>query len=303
MRAATVVTAAGEVVRASAEENPDLFWALRGGGGNFGIVTEFEFDLHPHGPQVLAGPVVHRLEDAPAALAFCRDFMEQAPRELGVFEVLMTAPPVEPFPADLQGRPALTLGMVYSGPIEEAEEVVRPLREFGSPALDLVGPMPTTAVQQMLDDTAPHGMRNYSKSAWLERLPDEAIEAQVERHAEVTSPMSMIINGRMGGAVEDVGAEETSFAHRDAHRLLWVVGAWTEGEDAEHIEWGRGVYDAMTPYSDGSVYVNALGDEGAERTRAGYDAPTWERLVAAKDRWDPDNVFHLNQNVPPSRAA
>jgi FAD/FMN-containing dehydrogenase len=300
LRSAEVVTAEGEVVRASEEENPDLFWALRGGGGNFGVVTEFELDLHPFGPEVLGGMVLHRLEDAPEALRFCRDFMETAPDALAVFETFMTVPPEAPFPAELQGAPALALGIVYAGPVDEGERVLRPLRAFGRPALDLVAPMPVLAIQQMLDPTSPHGMRSYSRSHWLGELPDAAIDEQVRHHAEVPSPMSLIINGRMGGAIERVPREATAFGHRDANRLLLVVSAWWEGDDAEQIEWCKGAFDAMTPYSSGGVYVNFVEEEGDERVRAGYADDVWLRLVAAKKRWDPDNVFHLNANIPPS---
>ena len=303
LRSVELVTAEGEVVRASEAENPDLFWALRGGGGNFGVVTEFEFDLHPFGPEALAGMIVYRLEDAPEAVRFCRDFMETAPDALTVFETFMTVPPQAPFPPELQGRPALALGITYAGAVEEGERVVRPLREFGRPALDLVGPMPALAIQQMLDPTAPHGMRNYSRSHWLAELPDAAIDEQVRRHADVPSSMSLIINARMGGAVERVPREATAFAHRDAKRLLLVVSAWWEGDDEEQIEWCRGVFDAMTPHSTGGVYVNFLEDEGQKRVQAGYAGDSWRRLVAAKDRWDPDNVFHLNANIPPSNGA
>jgi FAD/FMN-containing dehydrogenase len=300
---AEVVTADGEIVRASAEENPDLFWAIRGGGGNFGVVTEFELGLNPHGPQVLGGMILHRLEDAGEAMRFSRDFMDQAPRELTVLETFITVPPADPFPAELRGKPALALGVVYAGSAEEGAAAVQPLREFGDPALDLVGPMRQLEVQKMLDDTAPHGMRNYNKSHFLRELPDAAIDAQVEHHAGVPSAMSLVINARMGGAIDDVPAGDTAFGHRGSYRLVWVVSAWWEGDDAEQIDWCRRGFEAMAPYSTGGVYVNALGAEGEERVRAGYANEIWTRLVAAKDRWDPDNVFHLNQNIAPSNGA
>ena len=302
LRSAQLVTAEGELVAASATENKELFWALRGGGGNFGVVTEFEFDLHAVGTEALAGLVLHRLEDAAEVLRFSRDFMDQAPAALTVFETFLTVPPAEPFPVELRGKPAFGLGIAYAGSPDEGETAVRPLRAFGRPALDLVGPMPYVGLQTLLDPTAPHGMRNYMKAHWLSELPDAAIDAQVERHARVPAPMSLIINGRMGGAIEDVPADATAFAHRDAYRLLLAVSAWWEGDDDENVEWCRGVFDAMSPYSTGNVYVNFLGDEGESRVRAGYDDATWRRLVAVKDRWDPENVFHLNQNIPPSDA-
>ena len=303
LRAARVVTADGEVVRASEEENPNLFWGLRGGGGNFGIVTEFEFELCAHGPQVLAGMLLHPLERAGEALRFSRDFMDAAPEELTVYEVFITVPPAAPFPVELQGKPALAIGIVYAGDPDDGERVLRPLREFGPPALDVVGQMPLIGVQEMLDPTAPHGMRNYSKSHWLAELPDAAIERMVELHTRVPSPMSQIITARMGGAIERVAPDSTAFAHRDAYRLVWVVGSWWEGDDAEQIEWTREVFDALTPHSTGGVYVNSLQDESDQRIRDAYSGSIWARLVEVKERWDPDNVFRLNYNVPPAARA
>ena len=306
LRAARVVTADGDVVRTSDEEHPDLFWGLRGGGGNFGIVTEFEFELCEHGPEVLAGMLLHPLERAAEVLRYSRDFMDEAPHDLTVYETFMTVPPEQPFPEELHGKPALAIGIVYAGDPDQGERVLRPLREFGPPSLDLLGRMPVIGAQEMLDPTAPHGMRNYSKSHWLDELPDAAIQRMVELHADVPSPMSLIITARMGGAIQRVAPESTAFAHRDAYRLLWVVGSWWDGDDAEQIEWTRGVFDALTPHSTGGVYVNSLQDEPEQRIRDAYSDPLWTRLVEVKDRWDPDNVFRLNYNVPPSarvRAA
>jgi FAD/FMN-containing dehydrogenase len=306
LRAARVVTADGEVVRASSDENPDLFWGLRGGGGNFGIVTEFDFELCDHGPQVLAGMLLHPLERAGEALRHSRDYMDAAPDEVSVYETFLTVPPVAPFPEELRGKPAFAIGVVYAGDPDEGDRVLRPLRGFGPPALDTLGRMPVTGVQEMLDPTAPHGMRNYSKSQWLAELPDGAIEQMVELHARVPSPMSLIITARMGGAIERVAPESTAFVHRDAYRLIWVVGSWWEGDDAEQVEWTRSVFEALTPHSTGGVYVNSLQDEPEQRIREAYSSASWDRLVEVKDGWDPDNVFRLNYNVPPSarvRAA
>jgi FAD/FMN-containing dehydrogenase len=300
VRSLELVTAEGELVRASAEDNPDLFWALRGGSGNFGVVIRFEFELQPFPTEVLAGMLLYPLEQAADVLRHCRDFMDEAPEELVVFETLMTAPPEPPFPAELQGRPALGLGIAYAGDLEEGARVLRPLREYGPPALDLLGPMSHPALQEMLDPTAPHGMRNYNKAHFLAELPDDAIDKQVELHADVRSPMSLIINARMGGAIDRVPPDETSFGHRDTYRLVWIVSSWWEGDDAEQIEWCRQVFDAMSPYSTGGVYVNALDAEGPERMRAAYRDSVWTRLVEVKDRWDPDNVFRQSYNIPPS---
>ena len=250
--------------------------------------------------------LLHPLERAGEALRFSRDFMDAAPDDLTVYETFMSVPPEPPFPAELHGKPALAIGIVYAGDPDEGERVLRPLREFGPPALDVVGRMPVIGAQEMLDPTAPHGMRNYSKSHWLAELPDTAIDRMVELHEGVPSPMSMIITARMGGAIERVAPESTAFVHRDAYRLLWVVGAWWEGDDAEQIAWTREVFDALTPHSTGGVYVNSLQDEPEQRIRDAYDNRTWARLVELKDRWDPENTFRLNYNVPPSarlRAA
>jgi FAD/FMN-containing dehydrogenase len=300
VRSLRVVTAEGELVTASESENPDLFWALRGGGGNFGVVTEFEFELCPFGPEVLAGLVLHRLEDAAEVMRYSREFMNsEAPDELTVFEIFLTVPPHDPFPAELQGKAAFGLGMAYAGPVAEGEEVARALREFGNPALDAVAPMPNVGLQTMIDDSSPHGIHSYDRAHWLAELPDAGIDRMVELFAEVPSPMSLLLNARMGAAMERVPKEATAFGHRDAHRLLWIIGQWFEGDDEEQRAWTERVFEAMTPYSDGAVYVNALGDEGDERIRAAYDDAVWTRLLEAKRQWDPDNVFSLNQNIRP----
>ena len=300
VRSLELVTAEGEVVRASEAEHPDLFWALRGGSGNFGVVTRFDYDLAPLGPELLGGMLLYPLERAAEVLRHSRDFMDEASDDLVVFETFMTVPPEDPFPAALQGRPALALGLAWAGRVAEGERALRPLRECGSPVMDTVGPMSHVGVQEMLDPTAPHGMRYYNKAHWLAGLPNAAIDKQVELHAGVPSPMSLIVNARMGGAVERVPVASTAFGHRDANRLVWIIGSWWEGDDAEQIGWCRDVFDAMTPYSTGGVYVNALDAEEQGRVSAAYQSSVWRRLVEAKDRWDPDNVFRLNYNVPPS---
>jgi FAD/FMN-containing dehydrogenase len=226
--------------------------------------------------------------------------MDRAPDELVMFETFMTAPPEEPFPPELWGRPALAVAIAYAGDLAQGERVLRPLRKHRRPALDLLGPMSQPVLQEMLDPTAPHGMRNYNKAHFLAELPDEAIDRQVELHADVRSPMSLIINARMGGAIDRAAPESTAFGHRNAYRLVWVVSSWWEGDDAEQVEWCRSVFDAMTPHSTGAVYVNALDEEGPERMRAAYRDSVWRRLVEIKDRWDPGNVFRQTYNIPPS---
>jgi FAD/FMN-containing dehydrogenase len=297
LRSAEVVTADGEVVRTDTEHHADLFWALRGGGGNFGVVTEFEFETYPLGPEVVGGMLLYPLDRAAEVVAFCRDVMESAPDELTTFPVLITAPPHPPFPPALQGRPVLALGAVYAGTVEEGLRAVEEIRATG-PALDLLGPMPYVVLQSMLDESVPHGLHHYNHSDYLAELPDAAIHTLVDLYSRVPSPRAQIITARMGGAIERVAPDATAFPHRDARYLLWIVNMWEPGEDPEpNISWGREVAAALAPYVTGAVYVNALGDE-PHRVRAAY-AANWDKLVDVKRRYDPGNLFRLNANVPP----
>ncbi len=301
LRACELVTADGECVRASLDEHPDLFWALRGGGGNFGVVTGFEFDLAPFGPEVLAGMVLYALDDAGDALRHCRDFMAGAPEELSVYEVFMVVPPAPPFPEALHGRPAMVVSLVYAGDPEEGERVVEPLRRFGRPALDLVGRMPPTAVQRMLDPTAPHGLSYSTRSHWLAGLPDEAVDTLVDLHERAPSPMSQVITARMGGAVAREPEGGTAFGHRDTDRVLWIITAWDRGDGEHEAAWCREVFDASARWSTGGVYVNAVDVEAPSRVRAAYEDATWQRLREVKAAWDPENVFRLNPNIAPAQ--
>jgi FAD/FMN-containing dehydrogenase len=301
LRAAQVVLANGEVVRTSEEERPDLFWALRGGGGNFGVVTEFEFEGHPLGRELLAGMLVYPLDQAREVLAFTREWMEEAPDELTSFPVLVTAPPQPPFPPELQGRRILAVGVAYAGPIEDGRRALEPLHRFASPALDLAGPMPYLGLQTMLDATAPPGLHYYNRAEWLDDLDEAAIETLVEHFGRVSSPLSQVILGRMGGAVARIPVGATAFPHRQARNLLWIVTGWTPDQDAEpHLAWAREIHGAMRPFAAGGVYVNALGDE-PDRVRAAYGA-NWERLREIKRAYDPDNVFRRNANIPPAES-
>jgi FAD/FMN-containing dehydrogenase len=297
LESAQVVTADGSVVEASEDVNADLFWGLRGGGGNFGVVTEFRFRAQPVGPVVLAGMLLFTLDRAMEAFRVSRAVVE-ADERLTVFEVLITAPPEAPFPPELQGRPAMAVGICFTGAIADGEAAVAPLRALG-PDLDLLAPMPYVALQQMLDPTAPHGLKQYTRAHWLTSDAEEAVETAIERFRTVPSPLSQLILGRMGGAVARRDSAETAFGHRDAHGQAWIVSSWTGAEDEPHMDWVRETYDLFAPFAKG-VYVNALADEDTGRVRAAYAADVWDRLVAVKDRWDPDNVFRLNQNIPPS---
>jgi FAD/FMN-containing dehydrogenase len=302
LRAAEVVTAEGESVRASEDENEDLFWALRGGGGNFGVVTEFDFELHEVGPIVNAGVLVFPYERAGEVLRASRAVMADAPDELSIHEILITLPMHEPFPPHLQGTRAAMLVIAHVGSEEEARADVEPLRELG-PSFDLLGPMPFLALQTMIDGDTRHGLGHYSKSHWLAGYEDELIDTLVERMPLAPSPMSHVITARMGGAIERVPAEATAFAHRDAANLLWVIGLWEDPADPDepHREWVNSIVDAARPYSTGGVYVNAIeDDEGPERVVSAYGPETFARLREVKRRWDPENVFRLNANIPPA---
>ncbi len=285
---AEVVTADGQLVRASAGENPDLYWGLRGGGGNFGVVTAFEFALHPVST-VVGGLVAHPLPRAREVLQFYRRFIAAAPDELTTIVIFATTP---------EGHQIIGIAACYAGPVEQGEEVIRLLKEFGPPAMDMMGPLPYTALQQANDPTTPAGLQNYWKAAFLQDLSDEAIDAIIRHATNATSPLSMIHIHQLGGAMKRVAADATAFRHREEGFVVNIIGTWTAPEDNEqHIDWARGLFAALQPYAHGA-YINFLGDEGQERVRAAYGS-NYERLVALKNKYDPANLFQLNQNIRP----
>jgi len=299
---ADVVTAQGEMVTASEEENPDLFWGIRGGGGNFGIVTSFEYRLHPVGPVVLAGPVFHPHEDAPEVLRFYREFIAAAPDELTTIFELSVAPPLPFLPEEVHGKPVVMVGACYAGSPDEGAEVVRPLKQYGRPIVDLLEPKPYTALQSMFDPLVPHGWHRYWKAVEVPPLTDDAIDTLVEHSSAPTSPKSYTIVFQLGGALARVGEDETAFGQRDAAHNVNINAVWTEEDpDAErHIAWARGFFDAMQPHAGGRVYVNFLGEEGCNRVRQAYGAQNHERLVELKRAYDPTNFFRMNQNISPT---
>jgi FAD/FMN-containing dehydrogenase len=298
---AEAVTAEGDVVTASAEEHPDLFWAIRGGGGNFAIVTSFEYRLHAVGPRVLAGPIFHALEDAPELLRFYRDFIADAPDELTTIFNLRQAPALPLLPPELHGRPVAMVVVCYAGDLGKGEAVLRPLRTFGSPLLDAIGARPYTALQSMFDPTVPHGWHYYWKSAELPPLSDRAIDTLVEHAARQTSPRSYCITFQLGGKLSRVEEEETAFSQRDAAHNVNINGVWTEDDDEpeRHIEWTRRFHAALEPFAYDRVYVNFLGDEGPGRVRSAYGEEKYLRLQALKAKWDPTNFLRHNQNIEP----
>jgi FAD/FMN-containing dehydrogenase len=298
---AEVVTADGRVVTASADEHPELFWGLRGGGGNFGIVTAFEYRLHPVGPTVLAGPVLYPLAEAPDVLRAYRDVAGNAPDELTTILNLRLAPSLPGVPGDVRGTPVVMIGACYAGALEDGARVVEPLRTLGTPVADLLVPRPYVELQGIGDAAVPHGWHYYWKTVEVPPFTDAAIETLVEHAAQQTSPRSYCIVFQLGGALGRVGDTETAFTQRDAAFNVNINAVWTEDEpDAdEHVAWTRAYFDAMQEHASGRAYVNFLGDEGADRVREAYGTETYDRLVALKRAYDPDNVFRLNQNIPP----
>jgi FAD/FMN-containing dehydrogenase len=298
---ADVVTAHGELVTASEEENPDLFWAIRGGGGNFGVATSFEYRLHPVGPIVLAGPVFHLLEDAPEVLRFYREFISAAPDELTTIFDLSVAPALPFLPEEVHGKPIVMVGACYAGSPDEGAELVRPLKQFGHPIADLLEPKPYTALQAMFDPMVPHGWHRYWKSVELPALTDDAIDTLVEHASASTSPKSYCIVFQLGGALARVGEDETAFSQREAAHDVNINAVWTEEDpDADrHIDWARDFFDSMQPHAGERVYVNFLGEEGGNRVRQAYGDRQYERLVELKRAYDPTNFFRLNQNIEP----
>lgn len=300
LRCCRVVTADGEFLVASEGENSDLFWGLRGGGGNFGIVTSFEYELHPLGPTVLAGLVAHAMGDAPAVLRFFRDFVAEAPDEVGVLANLRLAPAVSVIPRHLHGKPVVTLVVCYAGPVEEGEKILRPLRAFGNPVLDAIAPKPYVAHQQMLDLAFPHGRHYYWKSWKLPPLTDEAIEVIAQHASRITSALSSTPIFSLGGAVARVDQGETAYPNRGAAHDINIVGAWApdDPEGPRHIEWVRGFWSALKPHQ-GGVYVNFMSDEPQDAVQAAYGPERYSRLVALKKKYDPTNFFRFNQNISP----
>jgi hypothetical protein len=287
---AEVVTADGRLLTASTGENADLFWALRGGGGNFGVVTSFEYQTHSVGP-VLAGQVIYPLDQAKAVLRFYRDWSASAPEEVRADPMLLVGP---------EG-PALVIILCYCGAIEQGEKELRPMRSCGSPFADTVAPVPYSAVQNLLTPIAVPGRLHYWKSGFVQALSDEAVEALVDFFT--SNPpgfLTVVAIEHLGGAVSRVAPEDTAFAHRDAQHSLLLARVWQDpAESKENIDWARRCYRTAEPFLKPGVYVNYLGDEGEARVKAAYGV-NYERLRAVKNKYDPTNFFRLNQNIKPA---
>ena len=285
-----IVTADGKARVASASDNDDLFWALRGGGGNFGVVTSFEFRAHPVST-VLGGLIIYPRDQAGDVFRFFRDFTQSAPRELTAYAALMHTP---------DGIPAIAVIACYCGDVTEGEEVLKPLRAFNSPLADMIQPMPFPQMQTLLDGAFPDGIQNYWKSTFLRELSDDAIGVLVEHANRATSPLASVAVEYYGGAAGQVGVSETAFAQRQAQYSVGILAEWTDtGESQRHVKWARDLSDSLSPFSSGGYLLNFLGEEGEDTIRAAF-GPNYDRLMAVKKKYDPNNFFRLNQNIKPA---
>lgn len=300
LESAEVVTAAGEVVRASATEHPDLFWALRGGSGNFGVVTRFEFRLHPVGPNVLSGLIVYPLSEAKAVLQQYRDFMTKAPDELSVWAVLRQAPPLPFLPEAVHGKEIIALALIYAGDPKLGEPLVEPLRKFGTPLGEHVGVQPYIAWQQAFDPLLTPGARNYWKSHNFSVLDDGLFDVVIEYVKKLPSPQCEIFFGAIGGATTRPAPDSAAYAHRDALFVMNVHGRWTDkADDGRCIRWARDYFKASAPFASGGVYVNFLTADEGDRVKAAY-GQNYDRLAEIKRKYDPTNLFSMNQNIQPA---
>jgi FAD/FMN-containing dehydrogenase len=300
LESAEVVTAAGEVVRASNTEHADLFWALRGGSGNFGVVTHFEFRLHPVGPDVLSGLIVYPISAAKSVLRQYREFLAQAPDALSVWAVLRQAPPLPFLLEEVHGTGMIALALLYADDPKLGEPLIDPLRKFGTPLGEHVGVQPYTAWQQAFDPLLTPGARNYWKSHNFSTLQDGLFDAVIESIENLPSPQCEIFFGAIGGATTRPAPDSAAYAHRDAQFVMNVHGRWQEKADDERcIGWAREFFKASAPFASGGVYVNFLTADEGDRVRSAY-GPNYDRLAQVKRTYDPDNLFRMNQNIQPA---
>ena len=302
-----VVTAAGEFVRASRDENPDLFWAVRGGGGNFGIVTSFEFTAHPFGPLVVAGIVVHPFSRAREVIELYRELSETAPDELTCLLLLRKAPSAPFLPPDVHGRPIAAIAACHAGSPAVAAQAMRPLKRWGRPVADTLEPKPFAEHQKLFDAAQPKGRRNYWKSDYFRDFPPALTDILLAAAEGLTSPHSSILVMQLGGAAARIGEDESAVSHRDARHVVNLSASWEHPPDAPHIDWARQIFASMAPYSLGGGYLNFLtADElaaGDARVRAAYGPEKYARLAALKAAWDPTNLFRHNQNIRPAEST
>ncbi|PYO62971.1 MAG: FAD-binding oxidoreductase [Gemmatimonadetes bacterium] len=296
-----VVTADGRFVRASARENHDLFWGLRGGGGNFGVVTSFEYKLHPVGPEVMAGAMAWRAEDAHEVLEMYRTVTAQAPPELTCVAVLRNAPPAPWLPKEIHGKPIVAIFVCQTGPRAEGERQVAPIKRFGSPVGDIIQWRPYVSQQSLLDATQPKGRRYYWKSEYLPRHEPDMLAKVIEHAKRIPSPHSAILVFPIDGALNRLSAEHSPAGNRDAASVLNITASWERADDDKaNIGWARAAWEDLRPFSTGGTYVNFLTEEeGSDRVHAAY-GENYDRLVEIKTKWDSNNVFRMNKNIPPT---
>jgi FAD/FMN-containing dehydrogenase len=303
---ADVVTADGRLVKCSPRENEDLYWGIRGGGGNFGIVTSFVFRLHEVGPMIYGGMLVGDPARAPEVLRFMREYMEEAPEDLGAGVAFVSAPP-EPFvPPEMHFKPILGMIICWTGDHEEGERVLAPIREMMQPMMDMVAPMPYVALQSMLDGGGPKGIRGYMKAEFMEEMTDAAIEKLVAHGGTRPTPTTQLLLEPMGGAISKLEEGDTAIGRRDVQWCYHALAMWMEpGAEAEqaHRDWARKLADDLEPETTDGVYLNYMSDIGDERVRKTYGPEKYAKLVALKDKYDPANMFHLNGNIKPSIEA
>jgi FAD/FMN-containing dehydrogenase len=294
-----VITAEGKRIRASENENADLFWAIRGGGGNFGVVTQFEFQLFPLGPEIVAGLMVFPFDQAKQILTKYRHFVNSAPEELNVWAVLRKAPPLPFLPETVHGKEVVVLPVFYSGAVAEAEKLIAPLRSFGTALGAHIGAQPYVQWQKALDPLLRPGARNYWKSHNFTELADGALNSIIEFAGKLPSPQCEIFMGMIAGAPNRIAADAMAYGHRDARFVLNVHGRWDEAKDDQKcIGWAREFFKASAPYASAGAYINFMTAEESDRVAAAYGS-NYERLVEIKKRYDPQNVFHFNQNIKP----
>lgn len=300
LESAEVVTAEGVELHASATEYPDLFWALRGGGGNFGVVTRFEFRLHPVGPGVLSGLIVYSIDEAKSVLQQYRDFMVKAPDELSVWTVLRKAPPLPFLPAAVHGKEVVVLALLYAGDPKEGEPLIEPLRKFGAVLGEHIGVQPYAAWQQAFDPLLTPGARNYWKSHNFSTLDDRLFDAVIQYIGTLPSPQCEIFFGAIGAATTRLAPDSTAYPNRDARYVMNVHGRWdAAADDARCVGWARDFFKASAPFASGGVYVNFLTADEGDRVRSAY-GPNYDRLTQIKRKYDPSNLFRTNQNIQPA---
>ena len=296
-----VVTAEGDIIKVSEEENRDLFWGLKGGGGNFGIVTSFEFSLRELGPEITGGLIIYKLEDAEKVISFYNEYISTAPREVTTVLVYRYCPPAPFVKEEFHGKPIFAIGALYAGKADKGLDVLKPIKHFGSPIGDGIVPKPFVTHQAMLDAGQPKGASYYWKSEYLKQIPQSLSEKFVEQTINMSSNTSIIAAFQLGGAITDIGEDETAYSFRDAEHVININTQWQNNSESEkHIGWARKTQQLTAPYSMGSGYINfASADETQERVAATYGQKKYEKLVNLKRKYDPSNFFRLNQNIIP----